>query len=162
MSEMIQLRKAAFADLAFILALEKRFADLGFLGPDSEPVHAERFGSPDSAYFVIERDEQPAGFVILRGLRSTNRSIELKRVAVSEPGQGIGREALRQVIRMAFDELAAHRLWLDIFSDNHRARATYRALGFVVEGTLRECVWYDNKFRSLVLMSMLEEEFRHT
>ena len=158
---MIQLRKAAFDHLAFILALEKRFADLGFLGPDSGPVHAERFGSPDSAYFLIERNGLPAGFVILRGLRS-NRSIELKRVAVSEPGQGIGREALRQVIRKAFNQLAAHRLWLDVFSDNHRARATYRALGFVEEGTQRECVWYDNRFRSLVLMSMLEEEFHHT
>jgi diamine N-acetyltransferase len=138
--------------------LEKHFSGLGLLGSDSEPLHMQRLESPDAAYFAIEHHGQPVGFVILCGLNSINRSIELKRVAVSEPGHGIGREALRQVVRMAFSELSAHRLWLDVYSDNDRARRTYRALGFVEEGTLRECIWHGDRFRSLVVMSILEEE----
>lgn len=157
---MIQVRRARSDDLAFILALEKHFAELGFVGSDSEQVHVQRLDSPGAAYFVVECDDQAVGFAILCSLDSINRSIELKRVVVSEPGRGIGRKAIRQVTRMAFTELSAHRLWLDVYSDNERARRTYRALGFVEEGTLRECIWHDNRFRSLVLMSTLEEEFR--
>jgi diamine N-acetyltransferase len=143
------------------LALESYFAGLGLVGSDSEPLHLQRLESPDAAYFLIERHGQPAGFVILCGLNSINRSIELKRVAVSEPGQGIGREALRQIVQMAFSELSAHRLWLDVYSDNQRALGAYRTLGFVEEGTMRECIWHGHRFRSLILMSILEEEFRN-
>jgi RimJ/RimL family protein N-acetyltransferase len=34
----------------------------------------------------------------------------------------------------AFDGFAAHRLWLDVYCDNARARRAYQALGFVEEG----------------------------
>ena len=59
----------------------------------------------------------------------------------------------------SFVDLAAHRLWLDVYTDNERARRTYRALGFVEEGTMLDCIWQGGKFRPLVLMSMLESEY---
>lgn len=156
---MIRLRRAGFADLAYVVALERQFTEMGLVGCDSEEVHRQRMEGADTAYLVIEREGQPAGFVILCGLGSSNRSIELKRIAVSEPGMGTGREALRQVASMAFAELSAHRLWLDVYTDNERARRTYRAIGFVEEGIMRECIWHGNRFRSLALMSLLEREF---
>ncbi len=156
---MTNLRRARRDDLAFILTLEQRCAGLGFLGTDDEELHAERMDCPDTAYLVIMHGGQPSGFAILCGLTSVNRSIEVKRVAVSQPGQGIGREALRQIMSKSFVDLAAHRLWLDVYTDNERARRTYRALGFVEEGTMRDCIWQGGKFRSLVLMSMLESEY---
>ncbi|MCX6603887.1 MAG: GNAT family protein [Acidobacteria bacterium] len=125
-----------------------------------EEVYAERLASRDACYFVVEERRLPVGTVILCGLDSNNRCIELKRVVVSRPGQGLGRRALELVLEMVFTELAAHRLWLDIYMDNERARRTYRALGFVEEGTMRECIWQGGRFRSLVLMAMLEGEFR--
>ena len=154
---MIALRPARPGDLSYILTLEKQFADLGFVGSDSAELHERRMADPDSAYLVIERDRQPLGFVILCSLNLPNRSIELKRIVVSEPGSGFGREALRLTVRIAFEQLSAHRLWLDVFSDNDRAR---RAVGFIEEGTLRECVRHDGRFRSLVVMSILENECR--
>ncbi|HKW97839.1 MAG TPA: GNAT family protein [Bryobacteraceae bacterium] len=157
---MIALRHARPDDLPYILALENQFADLGFVGSDRAELHERRMAHPDSAYLVIERDRRPFGFVILCGLDSPNRSIELKRIVVSEPGAGFGREALRLTVRMAFEQLSAHRLWLDVFSDNDRARRAYRAVGFIEEGTLRECVRHDDRFRSLVVMSILENECR--
>lgn len=157
---MIALRPARPDDLAYIQALEKQFADLGFVGSDRAELHERRMADSDSAYLVIERDRQPFGFVILCGLNSPNRSIELKRIVVSEPGSGFGREALRLTIRMAFEQLSADRLWLDVFSDNERARRAYRAAGFTEEGTLRECIRHDRRFRSLVVMSILENECR--
>lgn len=157
---MTAIRSAQPSDLPFILTLERSFADLGLVSSESAEVHASRMASTDASYFVVEHEGQAAGYVLLCGLDSNNRSIELKRIVVSTPGEGIGREALRQVMARVFNRLTAHRLWLDVFDDNVRARKTYKALGFVEEGTLRECVWQGGRFRSLVLMSMLEQEFR--
>jgi RimJ/RimL family protein N-acetyltransferase len=67
---------------------------------------------------------------------------------------------LHAVIQKAFREFAAHRLWLDVFDDNARARHLYQSLGFVEEGVLRECIRWPDRFRSLVVMSMLEQEYR--
>ena len=79
---------------------------------------------------------------------------------IAEPGQGVGRRALQAVIQKVFRELRAHRLWLDVFEDNNRARHVYRYLGFVEEGTLRECIKRGEAYRSLVVMSLLETELR--
>jgi diamine N-acetyltransferase len=157
---MTEIRAAQLSDLPFLLTLEGYSAALGFVNCDSAEVHIGRMESSDASYFLIEHEGQAAGYVLLCGLDSKHRNIELKRVAVSAPGKGIGRQGLRQVMARAFQDLAAHRLWLDVYSDNARARRAYQALGFVEEGTQRECIWHDGHFRSLVLMSMLEHEFR--
>ena len=151
-------RAAVLNDLPYIVNLERKFSALGFVGSDTELVHRDRLASPDCAYLVFEIEEAPMGYAILCGLSSSNRSIELKRIVVSDPGRGLGREAVRFAIRMAFQEMSAHRLWLDVYEDNHRARHVYRTLGFVEEGIIRECIWNGSCFQSLVLMSMLEAE----
>lgn len=154
---MIGLRRAGPEDLDAILGLEERYYRLGFIGHDARAVHEGRMASADARYFAVEGGSC-AGFVILCGVADPNRSIELKRIVVDPPGSGAGRDALRLVIALAFGELGAHRLWLDVYTDNERARRVYRSLGFVEEGTMRECVFDGGRFRSLVLMSMLEAE----
>lgn len=109
-------------------------------------------------YFIVDVEGRAAGFVILSGLASENRSILIKRVAVSAPGRGHGREAMRLILRMAFGEYNAHRVWLDVYPENERARRVYRALGFQEEGIMRDCIWSEDRFRSLILMSLLEDE----
>lgn len=145
-------------DLAFLLALESEQHEAGWIGRDSEAIHRERLRDPANRYFIIERAAARAGFVIVQGLGTPQRSLLVKRIAVSDPGRGTGREALRQVIDLAFGPWRAHRLWLDVYEDNVRARRTYQALGFASEGTLRECEWQGGRWRSLVVMSILESE----
>jgi diamine N-acetyltransferase len=145
-------------DLTYLLTVERQQHDEGWIGHDSEAVHRERLHDPASRYFIIEANDERAGFVIVQGIGFSNRSLLLKRIALDRPGQGIGRQALRQVIDLAFTEWNAHRFWLDVFDDNLRARRTYAALGFVEEGRLRECEWMGGRWRSLVVMSILENE----
>ena len=85
--------------------------------------------------------------------------MELRRLAVTEPGQGHGRAMLRRVKTAAFEELGAHRLWLDVKPFNDRARALYRSEGFVEEGLLRESVRNGSGFDSLVVLSVLKDEY---
>ena len=154
------LRQALVEDIPYIQLLEKKFSDLEQVGTDSSETHQRQLSDPDCAYWIVESEGRPAGFVILRGLASENRCIELKRIVIADPGRGLGRRVLLEIIRRSFTELSAHRLWLDVYEDNSRARHVYRSVGFVEEGMLRECIRRGEQYRSLVLMSILENEYR--
>jgi diamine N-acetyltransferase len=154
------LRPASLADLSAMIALERLPESKRFVGQWSEERHRVTLASADARYFVWEREHGDLqGFAILRGLAETSRSIELKRIVVAEPGRGQGRRMLREVIRVAFEELGAHRLFLDVFEDNARARHLYESLGFAYEGTLREAALRDGEFCTLRLMSLLDREY---
>jgi RimJ/RimL family protein N-acetyltransferase len=86
--------------------------------------------------YLIAEDPAGArlGFAILRGLRSSARSVELVRIALAEPGRGVGRDVLRRVVDLCFGEVGANRLWLDVFDDNERARRAYRPRGSARKG----------------------------
>jgi diamine N-acetyltransferase len=156
----VTIRRALAADLPYILQIEAHFRDLGFVGGDGARAHERRLTDPDYLYNIVETAGQPGGYVILRGLTSPNRAVELKRIVIAEPGQGLGRRVLDAILHKVFDEFSAHRLWLDVFTGNDRARHVYRSIGFVEEGVLRECVKYGDRYRSLVIMSMLASEYR--
>lgn len=141
------LRRASIRDLPFIIQLEQQFHALNLVGADDLATHHERMNDPDFEYWVAEHQGAPAGHVILRGIRSVDRSVELMRIVISEPGQGLGRKVLRAIIDKVFDELEANRLWLDVFEHNSRARHVYRSVGFVEE----------SRNDSLVVMSMSEK-----
>ena len=85
--------------------------------------------------------------------------MELRRLAVTVKGRGHGRAALRAAIALAFEEHGAHRLWLDVKPHNERARSLYRSAGFAEEGVMRDALFHDGKFESLVLMSILRPEW---
>jgi len=97
---------------------------------------------------------------LMSGLTSQNRCIELKRFVITDKGKGFGREALRLCKFVAFQVEKAHRLWLDVVEHNQRARNLYLSEGFVEEGILRECDFYEGNFQSMVIMSILEDEYR--
>jgi RimJ/RimL family protein N-acetyltransferase len=81
-------------------------------------------------------------------------------VVVAEKGVGYGRAAVRAVARLAFEELRAHRLWLDVKAQNARARRLYESEGFMTEGVLRECLARaDGGYDSLVVMSLLATDY---
>jgi RimJ/RimL family protein N-acetyltransferase len=67
---------------------------------------------------------------------------------------------LKSVLRVCFDELAAHRVELFVFEDNERAYRTYLKTGFVEEGIVRDIHRdADGSFRSMRLMSLLGPEW---
>ena len=84
-------------------------------------------------------------------------------MVVQTKGQGTGRAALRVLKRIAFDDLGAHRFWLDVKALNTRAAGLYETEGFVTEGRLRDAVRVGaltaSGFDSLVVMAMLQPEF---
>ena len=154
------LRPATVEDLAYILSVETPYKEMGFVGGDGIEVHRQRLADPDCWYAIVETETGSAGYAILTGLASRNRSVELRRIAIAEPNRGLGRKALAAIMKKAFDEFSVHRLWLTVFPDNTRAHHLYKSVGFVEEGTLRECIKRGDTYRSLIVMSVLDGEYR--
>jgi RimJ/RimL family protein N-acetyltransferase len=157
----VKLRAATAADLDFIVAQEQRTDYAGYIVRWPRAVHEAKLTDPGVRYLVAERDDgSRAGYAILTSVASPHRSIELTRIVMAQPGRGEGRAACRAVLAVAFDELDAHRVALDVFEGNVRALNLYRSLGFRREGVLREAVHDAGQFRSLIVMSLLAHEYR--
>jgi diamine N-acetyltransferase len=157
----VRLRPTMQSDLEYVLTLEQDPENLPFITPWERTQHEAAIRFPDFRHFVIEAGAglDAAGFLILIGCRSRHQSLELKRMVVQAKGQGFGRAAIRVAKKIAFDDLGAHRFWLDVKRRNARAKALYESEGFVLEGELREAVRVEGGFDSLVVMSMLATEF---
>lgn len=157
----VRLRPTMTSDLEYVLSLERDAENLAFITPWERTQHEAAVRFPDFRHFIIEGGAglDAVGFLILIGCRNPNQSIELKRVVVQAKGSGFGRAALRVAKKVAFDDLGAHRFWLDVKARNTRAKALYDSEGFVVEGELREALKVEGGFESLIVMSMLRSEF---
>ena len=154
------LRIATSADIPAIIKLERNPTARQFVGQWSEDRHRSTLAGSDARYYVGESEAgEVEAYVILRGLNEDSRAIEIKRVVVGTPERGLGRRILTEIIRIAFTELGAHRLFLDVFEDNARARHLYESLGFKYEGVMRESAQRDGRWFNLHLMSILESEY---
>ena len=156
----LRLRPTMLSDLDFVASVEQDPANRPYITPWERVQHEGAIRFPDFRHFIVEAGDGYAscGFVILQGCRNPHRSIELKRIVLQRKGQGLGRACVRQLARMAFRDLGAHRFWLDVKLANVRAQALYLSEGFVEEGCLRESVRVDGGYDSLVVMSMLHGE----
>lgn len=164
---MLSLRPTMLSDLDYVTALETDQQHAPFISPWERTQHEGALRFPDLRHFIVElRDDNRAparrdGYLIVQGCRNPHRSVELKRLVLQTPGRGHGRACLRLVKRMAFRDLHAHRLWLEVRSSNARAIALYASEGLVEEGRLRESVRTGGAdgWDTLVVMGLLDREY---
>lgn len=69
-------------------------------------------------------------------------------------GKGYGTDALKLLIRFAFDELNLHKLKLTVFAFNGQALGCYEKCGFVREGLLKEEMWRDGRYQDVVVLGL--------
>ena len=154
------LRRAAKSDLTDVVALESLPEYHTMVGTWPLEEHARGLQDPDMEYWIVlNADGETAGFAILRGVLSPHRNVELKRFVIGKPGHGLGQQALRTLLAHVFGSLGAHRLWLDVFPTNRRALHVYGTAGFRQEGVLREAIYRDGEFHTLLLLAMLDREY---
>jgi diamine N-acetyltransferase len=157
----IRLRPTNEIDLPFVMEVQSAPDNASYITLWPAKQHVEAFTEPDLAHLIIERTDnsRPVGFVLLAGLENPHKSIEFRRIAISEKGKGYGRIALKLIKELAFTKWDTHRLWLDVISRNTRARHLYETEGFTIEGALRECLKNKDTYESLVVMSILRSEW---
>ncbi|MCK9610725.1 MAG: GNAT family N-acetyltransferase [Candidatus Cloacimonas sp.] len=100
----------------------------------------------------------------LTTLRDINLIIRSAETAIyigdqNERSKGYSKEALKLTLNFAFNNLGLHRVFLSVREDNVAAIGLYEKMGFIREGILRDSIYKDGKYISLIIMSILEGEF---
>jgi RimJ/RimL family protein N-acetyltransferase len=124
----IRLRDTPADEIPAICAAEAGDAGRQIV-PYSEEQHRQEWGKPAVVYKSVCRGDRFIGFVILV-LDPDSRSVEFRRIVVTEPDRGIGTEVVQQVLDLCRGNLGRTRVWLDVFESNARARHVYEKAGF--------------------------------
>lgn len=159
-SDRIQFAPTQAQDLDAIMAMEQDEYNSRFVFTWSKQQHLDAIANPVILHMALKTlDGKLIGYMILDGIGTVDRAIDFKRMVIAEKGKGYGREAVRLLKKLAFEELGCHRLWLDVYDDNIPAITLYLDEGFTKEGLMRDCKWSENGFRSMLVMSILEHEY---
>jgi RimJ/RimL family protein N-acetyltransferase len=88
--------------------------------------------------------------------------LDITRIYIGEVGLrglGLGEDAVRAVLRFAFEDLKCERVTLDYMTANERAHNLYLKCGFKDEGCMRHGGKKNGRYIDLNLMSILREEY---
>ena len=107
-------------------------------------------------------DDRYVGHIGYEHLDPRRRNTELG-IVLGDPemlSKGIGAEAIGLFLKVCFEELGLHRVGLRVLRANERGIRCYEKCGFKEEGCLRQWHYSREKWHDLVLMSILEDEYR--
>ncbi len=102
-----------------------------------------------------------AGEVVLNELDDDNQSCNFRICLFysRNRNRGLGTEATRLILAHAFETVGLHRVDLEVYEFNPRARRVYEKVGFVYEGTKRQALRWDGEWIDAHVMSILAEEW---
>lgn len=120
---------------------------------------AERENRLDMA-IVSRALDRVVGEVVINEIDTRNRKANIRiGLHTDYTDRGYGSEAMRLMMRYAFETLKLHRLELGVYDFNPRAIHVYQALGFQLEGRRRDVLLMDGVFHDELDMSILEDEY---
>jgi len=102
------------------------------------------------------------GEVVINSIYTNNRSASM-RIVISRKedfNKGYGSEALILALNYGFAMLNLHRIELEVFDYNHRGLHVYEKIGFKKEGIKRDGWFFNHKYYDVIIMGILEEDFR--
>ncbi|MGH2593693.1 MAG: GNAT family N-acetyltransferase [Anaerolineae bacterium] len=85
------------------------------------------------------------------------------RLSIGHPedrGKGYGSEAIKMILRYAFDELNLHRIGADTFEYNTGALRFLERAGFVVEVRRRQAINRDGQRWDAIMLGLLREDWQ--
>ncbi|MDR3574212.1 MAG: GNAT family protein [Anaerolineaceae bacterium] len=106
-------------------------------------------------------DDRTIGFVDLSGFNWSAGDAYVG-IGLGERGfwgQGYGTDAMRIILRYAFEELNLRRVSLTVFEYNPRGIRSYEKAGFKVEGRARQAVNRSGKRWDIIFMGILRNEW---
>jgi RimJ/RimL family protein N-acetyltransferase len=168
--ELVLLRPVEAGDAAALHAINPETErltgsprDAGFTVENLESWYASRAGHDDRLDLsIIERATgEWAGEVVLNELNRQNESCGF-RILLQGPrfyGRGLGTEATELVVGYAIDVVGVHRVELQVYDFNPRARHVYEKVGFVHEGTMRDALLWDGRWVDCHVMGLLDRDW---
>jgi RimJ/RimL family protein N-acetyltransferase len=127
--------------------------------------YGTRNDQPDRLDLVItdRATGECVGEAVLNEWSPANRSCNF-RILIGPRGRdrGLGTDATRLIVGYGFGSLSLHRISLEVYAFNPRARRVYEKAGFVAEGVLRDALSWDGEWIDATVMSILAPEWtRH-
>ena len=109
-------------------------------------------------FMIIEKStHRSVGSVYLRDIDRAYKKAEFG-IFIGEDdarGKGYGSSAAKLMLEYAFSEEKLHRIYLRAFADNERAIASYKKVGFELEGMLVDDVYVRGQYRTIAWMAAI-------
>lgn len=113
-------------------------------------------------YAVCNNMDEYMGTISLKNINKRDATAEY---AVSfrkcSIGKGLAKEATKEILRIAFDDLQLNRIYLDVLCDNKRALRFYAKIGFIKEGIWKEHFYLHGKYRDVLWLRLLRTEWEN-
>jgi len=142
-----------------------RLLDAGSGGPYNVRIHVEHLEKDDRDPYIFTirtiEDDRLIGDIGLGGLDWASGNAWVG-IGIGERvywGRGYGTEAMRLILRFAFEELNLNRVSLDVFEYNPRAIRSYEKAGFTVEGRQRKALRRAGQSYDVIYMGILRSEW---
>lgn len=112
--------------------------------------------------FLIEVDHEILGEIVINEIDwdSKNAGFRIALFHSKYFNSGYGKRAMTLILPFAFQSLQLHRLELEVFSYNPRAKHLYEAMGFQVEGCKKEALFINGEYHDIYLMAIVHKENR--
>lgn len=117
--------------------------------------------SGSDRHFAIERkdDRTHIGNASIHDIEWVSRTAAFG-LFVGEPSawnRGFGGDAIRTLVRFAFDEMNLRKLRISVFEYNDRAKHVLETQGFVQEGRLRREFYREGSYHDLLILSIFRD-----
>ena len=158
----LRLRRAELTDVDYICALQEAKDNRDFIVPFSRMDHETIItqGTTSMDIIVAEREsEERVGYLHVTGLLLESKEQEWTHVIIGKKGLGYGHEVMKLLKAWAFEDMGAHRAWLDCKDYNARALHLYESEGMVREALIRETILHRGVYENLVVLGILGREY---
>jgi RimJ/RimL family protein N-acetyltransferase len=117
--------------------------------------------SPDSkVYTIMTVEGKVIGIIALNNINREWRNAAIG-ITIGEKdkwGKGYGADAMRVLVKFAFERMNLHRIYLHVSGLNQGGVKCYEKIGFKSEGVLREDRYLDGKYHDTLVMGILRGE----
>lgn len=110
---------------------------------------------------IVTDEGRHIGWIDLKNIDKLNKHTELG-VAIGDKtywGKGYGFSAMKEMLQWGFNELDLNKIWLRVEVYNEKAIKSYKKIGYVEEGILRQDRLRNGEFVDRLRMSILRHEF---
>lgn len=110
---------------------------------------------------IETEDGKHIGWVDIKNIDKLNKHGELG-IAIGDKeywGKGYGLSAMKEMLHYGFTKLGLNKIWLRVEVDNEKAIQSYKRMGYVEEGILRQDRLREGEFVDRLRMSILKDEF---